>query len=48
VRQTKVRVTGRESDRVAVEGLPEGAKVVERGGAFLADGDLVKVVGAAR
>lgn len=48
VRQTKVRVTGREGDRVAVEGLPDGAKVVERGGAFLADGDLVKVVGAAR
>lgn len=50
VRQTKVKVTSRDGDRVAIEGLAEGARVVERGGAFLADGDLVKVVasGAAR
>lgn len=48
VRQTKVKVVGRDGERVGIEGLAEGAKVVERGGAFLADGDLVKVVGAAR
>ena len=46
VAQTKV-VTGRRvGERVEiVSGLPAGARVVESGAAFLADGDVVKVVG---
>jgi len=44
VSQVKVRVLGRQSDRVAVDGLPPDARVVARGGAFLADGDTVRVV----
>ncbi|MDZ7813577.1 MAG: efflux RND transporter periplasmic adaptor subunit [Ideonella sp.] len=44
VAQTKVSVVGREAQRVAVQGLPQDAKVVVSGGAFLSDGDTVKVV----
>lgn len=44
VSQTKVQVVGRQADRVAIEGLPADAQVVERGAAFLSDGDSVKVV----
>ncbi|MBU3697974.1 efflux RND transporter periplasmic adaptor subunit [Dechloromonas sp.] len=45
VAQTKV-VTGRRiGERVEiVSGLPEGARVVESGAAFLADGDAIKIV----
>lgn len=45
VAQTKV-VTGRRvGERVEiVSGLPDGARVVESGAAFLADGDAVKIV----
>lgn len=45
VAQTKV-VTGRRiGERVeVVSGLPDGARVVESGAAFLADGDAVKIV----
>lgn len=46
VRQTKVKVLSREGEQVAVEGLDAKARVVARGGAFLADGDAVKVVEA--
>ncbi len=46
VRQTKVRVLAREGEQVALEGVDEGARVVARGGAFLADGDAVRVVEA--
>jgi RND family efflux transporter MFP subunit len=44
VSQTKVQVVGRQAERVAIEGLPADAQVVERGAAFLSDGDSVKVV----
>lgn len=44
VAQTKVTVLGREAQRVAVQGLPPDARVVVSGGAFLSDGDTVKVV----
>lgn len=44
VAQTKVTVLGREAQRVAVQGLPADARVVVSGGAFLSDGDTVKVV----
>ncbi len=47
VRQTKVKVLSREGDTVALEGLDPKARVVARGGAFLADGDTVRVVEAA-
>ncbi len=47
-RASKVRVLGREGDRVAIDGLPATARVVVRGGAFLTDGDLVRVVDAPR
>lgn len=47
VRQTKVKVLAREGDRVAVEGVDAQARVVARGGAFLADGDAVRVAEAA-
>ena len=40
----KVRVLGRQGDRVAVDGVPPEAKLVARGGAFLADGDTVRVI----
>ncbi len=46
VRQTKVKVLAREGEQVAVEGLDTKARVVARGGAFLADGDAVRVVEA--
>ena len=44
VAQTKVRVLSRDGDRVALEGLGADARVVERGAAFLSDGDTVRVV----
>jgi RND family efflux transporter MFP subunit len=46
VRQTKVKVLSREGDLVAVEGLETKDRIVARGGAFLADGDAVRVVEA--
>lgn len=46
LRQTKVKVLSREGEQVAVEGLPQQARVVARGGAFLGDGDTVRVVEA--
>jgi len=46
VRQTKVRVLAREGDQVAVEGLDDKARVVARGGAFLGEGDPVRVLEA--
>ena len=46
VAQTRVQVVGRQGERVAVSGLDPQARVVERGAAFLADGDTVRVVGA--
>jgi len=47
VRQTKVKVLSREGDQVAIEGLDEKVRVVARGGAFLGDGDAVRIVEAA-
>lgn len=44
VTQRKVEVGQRRGDRVEVRGLDTQARVVERGGAFLADGDTVQVV----
>ncbi|MBL8327657.1 MAG: efflux RND transporter periplasmic adaptor subunit [Rubrivivax sp.] len=45
VAQTKVSVGRRQGDRVEiVSGLDERARVVAAGGAFLADGDVVRVV----
>lgn len=45
VQMAKVQTGRRQGDRVEVlEGLPGDARVVASGGAFLADGDLVKVV----
>lgn len=45
VAQTKVTLGRRNGERVEVlSGLPEGARVVESGAGFLADGDVVKVV----
>jgi hypothetical protein len=41
-----VKVLSREGDQVAIEGLDEKARVVARGGAFLADGDVVRIVEA--
>lgn len=46
VRQTKVRVLAREGDQVALEGLDDKARVVARGGAFLGEGDPVRVLEA--
>jgi RND family efflux transporter MFP subunit len=47
VRQTKVRIGQRHGDQVEVAaGLAEQARVVARGGGFLADGDQVRVVAA--
>jgi HlyD family secretion protein len=43
-RETKVKVSARDGDRVALEGLLPDARVVLRGGAFLSDGDTVRVV----
>ena len=47
IRQTKVKVLSREGDQVAIEGLDEQARVVARGGAFLGDGDVVRIAEAA-
>ena len=48
VRQQRVTMGERHADRVAiVEGLDAAALVVQRGGVFLNDGDLVRVVAAA-
>ncbi|MBK6853380.1 MAG: efflux RND transporter periplasmic adaptor subunit [Burkholderiales bacterium] len=44
VAQTKVKVLSRDGDRVALEGLGADVRVVERGAAFLSDGDTVRVV----
>ncbi len=45
VAQTKVTLGRRFGERVEVlSGLPDGARVVESGAGFLADGDAVKVV----
>lgn len=45
VAQTKVRLGRRVGERVEIlSGLPAGARVVESGAGFLADGDRVKVV----
>jgi RND family efflux transporter MFP subunit len=44
VAQTKVKVLSRDGDRVALEGLAADVRVVERGAAFLSDGDTVRVV----
>jgi RND family efflux transporter MFP subunit len=45
VLQTKVTLGRRNGERVEVlSGLPDGARVVETGASFLADGDAVKVV----
>lgn len=45
VQMAKVQTGRRQGDRVEVlDGLPGDARVVASGGAFLADGDLVKVV----
>jgi len=43
--QTKVGVGRRNAERVEVEGLAQGARVVAAGVGFLADGDTVKVAG---
>ncbi len=45
VQMAKVQTGRRQGDRVEVlDGLPGDARVIASGGAFLADGDLVKVV----
>jgi RND family efflux transporter MFP subunit len=47
VAQAKVAIGRRAGDRIEiVQGLQPDAQVVASGGAFLADGDLVRVVGA--
>lgn len=47
VMQSKVSTGRRIGERVEIlSGLPDGARVVESGAAFLADGDSVKVVSA--
>jgi len=49
VRQTKVTVGRRAGERIEIAGGLDGnARVVEKGGAFLADGDLVRVVDTKR
>lgn len=46
VRQVKVKVGRRQGERIEViEGLKDGVQVVAAGVAFLADGDVVRVVG---
>ena len=47
VAERKVDVGRRSGTRVEVRGLPADAQVVASGGAFLADGDRVRVVAAA-
>ncbi len=44
-RWTPVRVLGREGDRVALSGLPEGARVITGGQERVQDGARVQVVG---
>ncbi|MEK8046188.1 efflux RND transporter periplasmic adaptor subunit [Ideonella margarita] len=44
VSQVKVQVISRDADRVAVSGVPADARIVQRGAAFLSDGDTVRVV----
>ena len=47
VAQTKVSVGRRQGDQVEITGgLPADARVVASGGAFLSDGDLVRITGA--
>ncbi len=47
VMQSKVEVGRRLGDRIEiVAGLPPAVRVVETGGGFLADGDIVRVVEA--
>jgi multidrug efflux pump subunit AcrA (membrane-fusion protein) len=47
VRLTKVSVGQRLGDQIEiVDGIPLGTRVVASGAGFLADGDLVRVVGA--
>ncbi|MCX9155059.1 efflux RND transporter periplasmic adaptor subunit [Niveibacterium sp. 24ML] len=48
VRQQKIDVGRRVGDRVEVRGLKPDTAVVAAGGAFLADGDTVRVVSAAK
>jgi multidrug efflux pump subunit AcrA (membrane-fusion protein) len=44
--QTKVSVGRRAGDRIEItDGIEASARVVESGGSFLGDGDLVHVVG---
>ena len=47
VRFQPVTVLSRTEQRSALEGLPEGVRVVVEGAGFLADGDRVRVVAAA-
>ncbi len=45
VAQTKVRTGRRQGERIEIlEGLPAQAQIVTNGAAFLADGDLVRIV----
>jgi HlyD family secretion protein len=46
VRQRKVEVGRRAGERIEVTGLPADAQVVAGGGAFLGDGDLVRIAAA--
>ena len=47
--QTKVGTGRRSGDRIEItSGLDAGAQVVANGGAFLADGDTVRVIAAGR
>ncbi|THF58622.1 efflux RND transporter periplasmic adaptor subunit [Pseudothauera rhizosphaerae] len=48
VRLVRVQPGPHKGERVAVQGLTAQAQVVERGGAFLDDGDVVQVVPAGR
>ena len=48
VRERKVNVGSRQGDQVeVVSGLEQGESVVESGGAFLVEGDVVSIAGAA-
>jgi RND family efflux transporter MFP subunit len=46
VRQRKIGIGRRQGERIEVSGLGAQARVVLQGAAFLADGDLVRVVSA--
>jgi RND family efflux transporter MFP subunit len=48
VRQTKITTGRRNGQRIEINGLPATAVVVSSGAGFLADGDTVKVVAAAK